>query len=58
MNTYHAATFTDAVFKTVIFKGDVSDQTSTKQANETENIFTYKRVFDTESVEFFKIEII
>ena len=54
MGTYHAVTFTDAVFKTPIFKGDVSYQTSAKQANEIENIVIYKRIFDTESVDFLK----
>ena len=54
--------FTDTVFKTAIFKSDISDHfpicfiipSSMKQTNNTKNTFIFKRVFDTESIELFK----
>ena len=54
--------FTDTVFKTVIFKIDISDHfplyfiipSSMKQTNSTKNTVIFKRVFDTESIELFK----
>ena len=49
--------FTDTVFKTAIFKSDISDHflicfiipSSMKSTNNTENTAIYKTVFDTES---------
>ena len=54
--------FTDTVFKTAIFKSDISDHfpicfiipSSMKQTNNTKNTVIFKRVFDTESIELFK----
>ena len=54
--------FTDTVFKTAIFKSDISDHfpicfiipSSMKQTNNTTNTVIFKRVFDTESTELFK----
>ena len=54
--------FTDTVYKTAIFKSDISDDFlicliipfSTKQTNNTKNIVIFKRVFDTELIELFK----
>ena len=54
--------FTDTVFKTAIFKSDISDHfpicfiipSSMKQINNTKNTVIFKRVFDTESIELFK----
>ena len=53
---------TDTVFKTAIFKSDISDHfpicfiipSSMKQTNNTTNTVIFKRVFDTESTELFK----
>ena len=52
----------NTVFKTSIFKSDISDHfpicfmipSSMKQRNNTKITATYKRVFDTESIELFK----
>ena len=54
--------FIDIVFKSAIFKSDISDHfsicftipSSMKQINNTKNTVIFKRVFDTESVELFK----
>ena len=54
--------FTDTVFKTAIFKSDISDHfpicfiipSSMKQTNNTKNTVIFKTVFDTESIELFK----
>ena len=54
--------FTDTVFKTAIFKSDISDHfpicfiipSPMKQTNNTKNTVIFKRVFDTESIELFK----
>ena len=54
--------FTDTVFKTAIFKSDISDNfricfitpSLMKQTNNTKNTVIFKRVFDTESIELFK----
>ena len=54
--------FTDTVFKTAIFKSEISDHfpicfiipSSMKQTNNTKNTVIFKRVFDTESIELFK----
>ena len=50
------------VFKTVIFKSDISDhfpicflsQNSLPKQNNKENMFIYKRTYNTESIELFK----
>ena len=54
--------FIDTIFKTAIFKCDISDRfpvcfmtpSSMKQTNNTKNTVIFKRVFDTESIELFK----
>ena len=54
--------FIDSVFKTAIFKSDVSDHfpicfiipSSMIQTNNTKNTIIFKRAFDTESIELFK----
>ena len=54
--------FTDTVFKTAIFKSDISDHfpigfiipSSMKQTKNTKNTVIFKRVFDTETIELFK----
>ena len=54
--------FVDTVFKTVIFKSDISDhfpicflsQNSLPKQNNKENMFIYKRTYNTESIELFK----
>ena len=54
--------FTDTVFKTAIFKSDISDHfptcfiipSSMKQTNNTKNTVIFKTVFGTESIELFK----
>ena len=61
---YHILTnsFVDTVFKTVIFKSDISDhfpicflsQNSLPKQNNKENMFIYKRTYNTESIELFK----
>ena len=56
------SSFNDTVFKTAIFKSDISDHfpmsfmipSSMKQTNNTRSINIFKRVFDTESVKLFK----
>ena len=52
----------DTVFKTVIFKSDIYDhfpicflyQNSLPKQNNKENMFIYKRAYNTESIELFK----
>ena len=54
--------FCDTVFKTAIYKCDVSDHfpicfiipSPSKQENVTETTFITKRIFNTESIELFK----
>ena len=58
----HTNSFTDTVFKTAIFKSDISNHfpicfmipSSMKQTNNTKNTAIFKIVFDTESIELFK----
>ena len=61
---YHTLTisFSDRVFKTAIFKNDISDHfpiffmipSSTKHTNTIKNIVIFKRVLHTESIELLK----
>ena len=54
--------FVDTVFKTVIFTSDISDhfptwflsQNSLAKQNNKENMFIYKRTYNTQSIELFK----
>ena len=56
------SSFNDTVFKTAIFKSDISDHfpiyfiipSSMRQTSNTKNTVIFKRVFDTESIELFK----
>ena len=57
-----STTLSLTVFKTVIFKSDISDlfsicflpQNSLPKQNNKENIFIYKRTFNTESIKLLK----